>query len=82
MIHQLITSIFADSFYSLLEYLITNERFIFKNFSRVFTRFYSSCFGPSLNETTSFLSSAEITVVVDFSLKIVRREIKKNECLS
>jgi hypothetical protein len=84
MIHQVIIGIFAGSFYGLLGYLKSNERFSFKKFSRAliigaFTGFYSSYSGLSLNEATSFLSSAGITVLIDFGIKVIERKIIKKK---
>jgi hypothetical protein len=39
--------------------------------------FYSSYSGLSLNEATSFLSSAGISVLIDFGIKIIERKIIK-----
>jgi hypothetical protein len=84
MIHQLIIGIFADSFYGFLGYLKSNEKFSFKKFSRAliigaFAGFYSSYYGLSFNEATSFLSSAGITALIDFFIKVIERKIIKRK---
>jgi hypothetical protein len=87
MIRQLIIGIFAGSFYGFLGYLKSNERFSFKKFSRAliigaFAGFYSFYSGLSFNEATSFLSSAGITALIDFFIKVIERKIIKRKKLS
>jgi hypothetical protein len=47
-----------------------------------FAGFYSFYSGLSFNEATSFLSSAGITALIDFFIKVIERKIIKRKKLS
>jgi hypothetical protein len=83
MLKEIAIGIFAGSFYGLLGYAKSGERFNYKKFVRALiigaaAGGYSFYAKISFNDASLFLSSAGITALVDFGLKAVWKRLERN----
>ena len=82
MISHIITSIGAGIVYGLLGYAKSEEKFDTKKFSRALilgalAGGYAAYAGVSWNEAYTFLASAGWVALVDFTLKLIWKKVKK-----